>query len=66
MYAITRKLQALPQTVFYPAGKPTGELDLRGDSGRRRLTEDARDETKWHGIGGVNLFSAWEHARWQT
>eukprot|EP00959_Pyramimonas_sp_CCMP1952_P016750 355170-Pyramimonas_sp.AAC.1 len=35
--AITRKLQACPKKIVYQAMTPTGEVDLRSDTGYRRL-----------------------------
>eukprot|EP00959_Pyramimonas_sp_CCMP1952_P288725 6038139-Pyramimonas_sp.AAC.1 len=34
---------------------PTGDVDLHSDTGYRRLSGDADDEAKGHGIGGANL-----------
>eukprot|EP00959_Pyramimonas_sp_CCMP1952_P152986 3200319-Pyramimonas_sp.AAC.1 len=34
---------------------PTGEDDLRSDSGYRRLSGDDEDEATGHGIRGANL-----------
>ena len=34
---------------------PTGEVDLHGDSGHRRLNGDADDEVKGRGVRGANL-----------
>eukprot|EP00959_Pyramimonas_sp_CCMP1952_P413729 8668957-Pyramimonas_sp.AAC.1 len=34
---------------------PTGEVDLRSDSGYRRLSGDADDDVKGYGIRGANL-----------
>eukprot|EP00959_Pyramimonas_sp_CCMP1952_P160104 3348516-Pyramimonas_sp.AAC.1 len=34
---------------------PTGEVDLRSDSGYRRQSGDADDEIKGYGIRGANL-----------
>eukprot|EP00959_Pyramimonas_sp_CCMP1952_P264404 5529040-Pyramimonas_sp.AAC.1 len=46
--AITRKLQACPKKIVYQSMIPTGEVDLRSDSGYRRLSGDADDEVKGH------------------
>eukprot|EP00959_Pyramimonas_sp_CCMP1952_P040174 839906-Pyramimonas_sp.AAC.1 len=53
--AITRKQQACPEKIVYQAMTPTGEVDLRSDSGYRRLSGDADDDAKGHGIRGANL-----------
>ena len=53
--AITRKLQADPKKIVYPAMVPTGVVDLHSDSGYRRLTGEEDDETKGYGIRGANL-----------
>eukprot|EP00959_Pyramimonas_sp_CCMP1952_P368992 7728771-Pyramimonas_sp.AAC.1 len=44
--AITRKLQACPKKIVYQAMNPAGEVDLRSDSGYRRLSGDADDDVK--------------------
>eukprot|EP00959_Pyramimonas_sp_CCMP1952_P421144 8822345-Pyramimonas_sp.AAC.1 len=52
---MTRKLQAYPKKIVYQAVTPTGEVDLRSDSGYRRPSGDADDEVKGYGIRGGNL-----------
>eukprot|EP00959_Pyramimonas_sp_CCMP1952_P320108 6699151-Pyramimonas_sp.AAC.1 len=42
--AITRKLQACPKKVVNRSMAPTGEVDLRSDSGDRRLSGNADGE----------------------
>eukprot|EP00959_Pyramimonas_sp_CCMP1952_P224737 4699294-Pyramimonas_sp.AAC.1 len=53
--AITRELQACLKKIVYQAMAPTGEVDLRSDSGYRRLSGDADDEVNGYGIRGANL-----------
>eukprot|EP00959_Pyramimonas_sp_CCMP1952_P103587 2166333-Pyramimonas_sp.AAC.1 len=53
--AITRKLQACPKKTIYQSMTPTGEVDLRSDSGYRRLSGDADCQVKGHGTRGANL-----------
>eukprot|EP00959_Pyramimonas_sp_CCMP1952_P000737 14482-Pyramimonas_sp.AAC.1 len=53
--AINRKLQAWPKKTVYRSMTPTGEVDLRSDSGFRRLSGDADDEVNGYGIRGANL-----------
>eukprot|EP00959_Pyramimonas_sp_CCMP1952_P216150 4521027-Pyramimonas_sp.AAC.2 len=44
MHQPPRKLQACPKKIAYEAMTPTGEVDLRSDSGYRRLRRGADDE----------------------
>eukprot|EP00959_Pyramimonas_sp_CCMP1952_P425160 8905456-Pyramimonas_sp.AAC.1 len=48
--ATARKLQACPKKIVYQAMTPTGEVDLHGDSGYRRLNGDTEGEVEGHGI----------------
>ena len=52
--AVTRKLQKAPQTLVFPAMKPTGDVDIHSDSGYRKLS-GADDEVKGYGMRGMNL-----------
>eukprot|EP00959_Pyramimonas_sp_CCMP1952_P410330 8599537-Pyramimonas_sp.AAC.1 len=53
--AMTRKLQACPKQIIYQSMTPTGDVDVRSDSGYRRLSGNADDEVKGYGIRGANL-----------
>eukprot|EP00959_Pyramimonas_sp_CCMP1952_P429189 8988977-Pyramimonas_sp.AAC.1 len=64
--AITRKLQACLKKIAYQVMTPAGEADLRSDSGYRRLSGDAEDEVRGHGIRGGKPATAWTRARWQA
>eukprot|EP00959_Pyramimonas_sp_CCMP1952_P461217 9481219-Pyramimonas_sp.AAC.1 len=57
--AVTTKLQACLAKSLYQAMTPTGDVDLRSDSGCRRLNGDADDEVKGYA-------EAWTHACWQS
>ena len=53
--AITGKFQPDSKKLIYQAMTQTGEVDLRSDSGHRRLDGDADTEIKGRGIRGANL-----------
>ena len=60
MGALARKLLSDAKKVAYPAMAPADEVDVRGDSGYRRLTGDVDDEEKGCGIRGAD--AAWTRA----
>ena len=51
--AVTRKLQAKPQKLLYPAMKCSGTTDLHTDSGYRRMVEV--EDVKGYGMRGLCL-----------
>ena len=53
--AITRTLQSDPKNLAHQTMTHTGEVDLRSDSGYRRLHGDADVEVKGYGIRGAIL-----------
>ena len=48
--AVTGKLSSDRKRVVFPCMKPNGEVDVRGDSGRRKLTGG-----EGHGVRGADL-----------
>ena len=53
--AITRKAMQYPKRIVFSKMKPSGEIDMRSDSGHRKLTGDEGDDTKGHGIRGASF-----------
>ena len=50
---ITRKAQSDPQSIRYPHIRCAKAIDVHTETGYRRLTGDAEDETKGYGMRGV-------------